>query len=114
MVKSLAFAVVVLWSTPVPAETVDVKYRGAVDLKPFTCSDITRSSFIKRVCYDKANQYMIIRLNHTYYHYCELPPSTLDALMAAESMGRYFNSTIKGSGKDGPFDCRTRRLPSYE
>jgi hypothetical protein len=26
------------------AETVQVKYRGSVDLKPFECTDITRSS----------------------------------------------------------------------
>lgn len=95
------------------AETVDVKYRGAVELKPFQCHDISRSSFIKRVCYDRLNQYMIIQLNSVYYHYCELPKSTLDALLAAPSMGQYFNGNIKGSGKDGPYDCRTHRVPKY-
>src|SRR5690348_14038895 len=95
------------------AETVDVKYRGPVDLNPFACSDITRSSFIERVCYDKANSYMIIRLRGTYYHYCELPQPTLDAFMSADSMGRYYNTNIKGTGKDGPYDCRTHRMPVY-
>jgi hypothetical protein len=56
---------------------------------------------------------MIIRLKGTYYHYCELPSSTFDALVSAESMGRYYNANIKGAGSDGPFDCRTHRLPSY-
>ena len=32
------------------AETVEVKYRGAVDLAPFKCTSIDRSSFIRRVC----------------------------------------------------------------
>ncbi|MDH2381951.1 MULTISPECIES: hypothetical protein [unclassified Bradyrhizobium] len=50
--------VVFALSTSVPlAETVDVKYRGAVDLKSFACTDITRSSFIQRACYDKAQSY---------------------------------------------------------
>jgi hypothetical protein len=37
-----------------------VKYRGTVDLAPFACEDITRSSFIERVCYDSKNTYMLI------------------------------------------------------
>jgi hypothetical protein len=32
------------------AESVYVKYRGEVDLKSFDCTEIARSSFIKRVC----------------------------------------------------------------
>jgi hypothetical protein len=44
------------------AETVDVKYRGIVDLKPFACSETSRRSFIRRVSYDRANQYMLIKL----------------------------------------------------
>jgi hypothetical protein len=39
--------------------------------------------------------------------------AALDALVSAESMGRNYNAHIKGAGSDGPFDCRTHRLPSY-
>ena len=95
------------------AETIDVKYRGPVDLKPFACQSITRSSFINRVCYDAKEQYMVILLKTTYYHYCELPQATLTAFVNAESMGRYYNANIKGTGSDGPYDCRTHRLPKY-
>jgi len=42
---------------------------------------------------------MIIPLKDTYYHYCELPKSTLDAFMSASSMGQYFNGNIKVPGK---------------
>ncbi|WKA26372.1 KTSC domain-containing protein [Bradyrhizobium roseum] len=100
-------------ATTAHAETVDVKYRGQVDLKPFTCQSITKSSFVNRICYDAKNQYMIILLKDTYYHYCEIPKSTVDALLSADSHGRYYNANIKGSGKDGPYDCRTHRVPSY-
>ena len=41
---------------------MDVKYRGPVDLKTFACSDVL-SSFVRRVCFDKANSYMLIDLN---------------------------------------------------
>lgn len=36
------------------AETIEVKYYGSLDLKVFACTSITRSSFINRACYDKA------------------------------------------------------------
>jgi hypothetical protein len=95
------------------AETIDVKYYGPLDLKSFACSDITRSSFINRACYDKAKQFMVVQLNGTYYPYCEMQAATYDAFLNASSMGQYYNANIKGSGKDGPFDCRTHAVPKY-
>jgi hypothetical protein len=95
------------------AETIDVKYYGALDLKSFACTDITRSSFINRACYDKAKQFMVVQLQGTYYPYCEMPAATYDAFLNASSMGQYYNANIKGSGKDGPFDCRTHAKPTY-
>jgi hypothetical protein len=88
------------------AETVDVKYGGLVDLKPFDCADITRSSFIKRVCYDHVNSYMVVSLNGTYYDYCHIDSSTVNSFLAADSMGRFFNASIKGR-----FDCKTGNVP---
>lgn len=93
----------------VNAETVNVKYRGPVDLKTFTCETVARSSLVKRVCYDQREQYMIINLQGTYYHYCEINARTVSALLGASSMGRYYLANIKGD-----FDCRTRRVPAYK
>lgn len=98
--------------SPAQAETVDVKYRGPVDLKPFTCTN-TVSSFVNRVCYDKTNSYMLILLKNTWYHYCEIDAGTVALLISATSVGRYYNTNIRGTGKDGPFDCRTHRAPNY-
>jgi hypothetical protein len=113
MTRSIVTVLAILIATPVRSETVDVKYRGVVDLKLFTCTDTPRSSFIRRVCYDKAQSYMLIDLKGTYYHYCELPAATFDAFMAAPSIGQFYNQKIKGTGSDGPFDCRTHRVPGY-
>jgi hypothetical protein len=107
-----AMVVVALLSAPARSESVVVKYRGSVDLKSFVCTE-TQSSFVNRVCYDKANMYMLILLNSTWYHYCEIDEGTVSALISAESVGRYYNARIKGSGNDGPFDCRTHRVPNY-
>lgn len=91
------------------AESVFVKYRGEVDLKSFDCTDVARSSFINRVCYDKRNAYMLISLNGTFYHYCQIDPSTVSSLLNAPSMGQFYNASIKGD-----FDCRVHRVPDYE
>jgi hypothetical protein len=91
MIRGLLAVAPTLVIAEVRSETVDVKYRGPVDLKRFECRDTLRSSFIQRVCYDKPQSYMIINLKGTYYHYCELPPATFDALVGAPSMGQFYN-----------------------
>jgi|SRR3954452_4557741 hypothetical protein len=95
------------------AETIDVKYYGKLDLEPFACTDVTRSSFIDRSCYDKSKKFMVVQLKGTYYPYCEIPPSIYETFLNAPSMGRFYNASIKGTGKDGPFDCRTHVQPKY-
>ena len=112
IVISLA-ALSTLLCSSVKAETVVVKYRGSVDLTTFECPAIKDSSFVKRICYDKTNQYMILLLQQTYYHYCEIGPQVVAAFIAADSLGRYYNANIKGGGSDGPYDCRTHRIPTY-
>ncbi|MEH2614170.1 KTSC domain-containing protein [Bradyrhizobium sp. AZCC 1693] len=113
----LAFILALLFTASwQEAETVDVRDRGPVDLRAFTCQDVTRSSIIARVCYDDANQYMLIQRNGVYDHYCELPKAARDALLNAPSMGQYFKANIKATGSDenGPYDCRTHKVPSYQ
>ena len=58
--------ILLLLTAEVRSETVDVNYRGSVDLKTFECRDTPRSRFIQRVCYDKPQSYMIISLKGTH------------------------------------------------
>ena len=89
----------VLLSSGAAAEDVVVKYReGTVSLDTFKCESITKSTFVNRVCYDAAQEYMIIQLQDTYYHYCEIDQGTVDGLLSAVSLGKFFNANIKGSG----------------
>jgi hypothetical protein len=105
---ALSLALVIDLIASCSAETADVKYRGVVDLSHFSCKPIGRSGFIKRVCYDAANAYMIVMLKDTYYHYCDVDNATHDTFMNSDSMGSYFNASIKGH-----FDCRTGHVPAY-
>ncbi len=96
------------WADDAAAETVFVKYRGPVDLSPFACEWISRSSVVNRLCYDLRERYVIVNLRGTYYHYCEVPPNAVAAWRQADSMGRFYNARIKGG-----FDCRVLYVPSY-
>jgi hypothetical protein len=91
------------------AETVDVKYRGTVDLKPFACQDVTRSSLVSRVCYDASNRVMIVQSNAVYSQYCEVPEAVRDGFLNAPSMGQYYKAGIKGAGAETPYRCDADR-----
>ena len=98
------------------AETVCVKYGPCpLDLSQFTCNDTPRSSFVRRVCYDGRKRFMVIKLRNTWYTYCEIGPETIQKLLFAPSIGRYYNQFIrsKRDGSHGPFDCRDHTMPSY-
>ena len=103
MVRAATALFLSLVAAPVTSETVDVRGRGAVDLKTFECRDINRSSLIQRVCYDRARHYLIVGIRGSYDGYCELPQQTFDSFMTAPSMGQFFNRNIR-AGLD---NCRT-------
>jgi hypothetical protein len=56
---------------------------------------------------------VIVQLKSVYYHYCEMPKTTVDEWLTAPLMGQFYNARIKSTGKDGPYDCRTHRVPSF-
>jgi hypothetical protein len=109
LMTRIAFILALLFTAPwEQAEIVDVKDRGAVDLKPFNCQDITRSSVIGRVCYDAESRRMLVQHHAVYRQYCELPKHTVDAFLNAPSMGRFFKIDIEGGDGNGPYACPPR------
>jgi hypothetical protein len=94
------------------AETVDVDRRGAVDLAPFACQDVTRSSLVSRVCYDAANRVMIVQANAAWSQYCDVAEAVRDEFLNAPSMGQYYRANIKGS-EAGQYECELHRAPKY-
>lgn len=103
--------VVVNKVSPAPAKKIiTVKYRnGTVDLNSGDFEYFpTSSSFVNGLWYDQSNQYMIILLNSTYYHYCGLPLSEWRSFKSSDSFGTYYNQRIKGN-----YDCRQGYVPSY-
>lgn len=90
---------------------VTVKYRddkvniAASNFEPLDKSDST----VKGAWYDSSNEYMVVKLNGTYYHYCGMPGSVWGDLKATSSPYDYYQDNIKGN-----FDCRKNPVPRYE
>jgi len=98
-------------SSPVETNIVTIKYRDdQVDLAnpDFEYLDTSGSSFVRGAWYDSDNQYMVIKLNDTYYHYCDMPISAWDSFGSASSFGSHYRSHIKGN-----YDCRQGYVPDY-
>jgi len=92
------------------SETVYVKYRGNVDVDNghFSKLQIGPSSFVKEMYYDKNNEYLLVSLRGTYYHYCYIPENIVSQWVDSPSIGRYYNASIKGN-----YGCRYKPVPNY-
>ncbi len=92
------------------SETVYIKYKGTVDVDNghFSHLELKNSSLVKDMYYDKNNEYLLVRLKHTYYHYCSIPSNVINSWVGSPSLGRYYNTYIKGN-----YDCRIYPVPNY-
>lgn len=91
------------------------KYGECVPASKFACTSVDRSSLIYRVCYAEPEKYMIVQLGNakTDYHYCAVPADLVARFLAADSMGRFYNSEIRSSANDGLYDCRNHTVPTF-
>lgn len=101
---------IILIPLSVYAQDIYVKYRGYVnvDNANFKHLNIQDSSIIHDMYYDASNNYLIIKIQSTNYHYCGLPKSVIHKWISSSSLGRYYLSNIKGN-----YDCRVYPMPRY-
>ena len=112
----LMFSALFLFSfspAPLAAEEACIRYHKCIPLDGFKCESVSRSSLVHRVCYLEAKRYMLIWLgrNEIAYHYCEIGSDVVAALLAAPSMGRFYNQNIKSDATGRKFDCRDHPIP---
>lgn len=97
------------YSTAFACNAAYVKYRDThVCLDQFEYQDTSRNSFVKGAWYDASNDYMVLSLKGTKYHYCRMPDSVWNAFKGAFSYGRFYSANLKGK-----YDCRLGGVPSY-
>ncbi|WP_431206627.1 KTSC domain-containing protein [Bradyrhizobium betae] len=107
MVRALAILLAQLVAAPIVSETVETGERRLIDLGTFECRDITRSTVLQRVCYDPAQQDLIVAVGGTYDRYCGVTVDIVERLLGAPSMGRFFKQNLKREAVSGRYDCRT-------
>lgn len=106
MVRALALLLAQLAAAPIVSETVETGERRRIDLATFECRDISRSTVLQRVCYDRAQQNLVVAVEGRYDRYCGVAAETVDSLLGAPSMGQFFNRTISRETAGSRYDCR--------
>ena len=109
MVRALAILLAQLMATPLVPETVEIRGRGDVDLTNFECRDINRSTVLQRVCYDRAQNDLIVAVRGSYERYCAVPADIVEGLMGAPSMGLFFNRHISRPGSGERYACAPQK-----
>ena len=105
MVRAVAILLAQLATAPIISETIETGEHRLVDLKTFECRDITRSTVLQRVCYDRAQQDLIVAVKGTYDRYCGVTADTVERLLGAPSMGQFFNRNIRRTTPGSRYDC---------
>lgn len=82
---------------------VDLAAPGMIQLPVVADGDVVS------VYWDSLNDYMVINLTGTWYHYCAFAMADAEAFVAAPSGGSHYQSVIRGT-----HDCRTvGTIPAY-
>ena len=107
--KKLALAFLLLVIAP-PASAVYVKYHGEVDVDSgdFESFSLKYYSLVHEIHYDHNEEYLVVRLKNTYYHYCRIPAEVVGDWVGARSLGKFYVYNIKGN-----YDCRLGGIPGY-
>jgi KTSC domain-containing protein len=107
VVRAIAILLSHLLTAPIVSETVEIGGDGHFDLGTFECRDINRSTILQRVCFDRTQNNLILAVNGAYDRYCSVPADTVDDLLAAPSMGQFFNRNIRRPASGDRYDCPT-------
>lgn len=113
MIRIIATTLALLLTAPVETEKVEAG-GGTVDLTPFVCTDTPRSTMIQRICYDKAARQLLVGVKGAYRGYCDVPPATFEAFIAARSLGYYYRRHLAQSDAGGAFRCSDAALRRHE
>ena len=108
MVRALALLLAQFAAAPIVSETIETAEHRHIDLATFECRDISRSTVLQRVCYDRAQQALVVAVNGAYDRYCGVPVDTVERLLGAPSMGQFFNQNIKRDVTAGRYVCVPR------
>ena len=89
---------------------VSVKYHKKVNLHDDKFVEVNvDDNLVKELHFDASSNYAIVKLKHTYYHYCGIPASVVSSWDAVKNQSSYYRTKIQGR-----YDCRIYPIPSYD
>lgn len=93
-----------------PPTEVSIKYRDdKVNVSGENFEHVRMDdSTLKNAWYDRSEQYLILQLGKTNYHYCDTPFDAWENLKNSSSPYSTYSNLFKGN-----YDCRTGHVPSY-
>ncbi len=110
MYKHIFILITLLYVSITYAQDINVKYRGNVNVNNghFIEYPLKPSSLVEQIYYDEPNQYLIVSLNGTFYHYCSIPEEVVNAWVDAPSLAEYYKANVEEK-----YDCQINPTPEY-
>ncbi len=91
------------------SEYVSIKYRDdKVNVSDFEYFYVSINQMVREAWYDKYNNYFIINLRNTKYHYCDFPEDIWLDFKKSTSIDYFYDRFIYGK-----YDCRESVVPTY-
>ena len=117
-------ALIVMFSTPAaaqveeqvcafgycgPSDCIYVRSNGHVAKNHFTCEAICDSLNIDEVCYDSANEYLVVHYDRAYIQYCGVEEDLVNSFINASEKEKFYNRFFRRQ-----FNCAATPPPEYE
>jgi len=85
-------------SMQIDAREISVKYlNDKVNVINFIEYELKKSSFVKEMFYKPSQKYLIVRLNNTFYHCCEIPQRKVTDWVSSISLGSFYIKHIRNN-----------------
>ncbi len=94
-VRRLLILAILLFSvTGAHAETIQVKFLGPVDLSNYKCPNIKPDGDVRRICFDEVKKHLIVKLDRTYYNYCNMTWDVVTKWISSPDLGDHYRNYI--------------------
>lgn len=101
-VRRLLYLIIILFSvTGAHAETIQVKYLGKLDISNYKCLNIKPDADVRRICFKKDKKHLIVKLDKTYYNYCNVTQDAVTKWISASDLSEHYRNFIQTNKRMG-------------
>ncbi len=101
-VRRFLYIIIILFSvTGAHAETIQVKYLGKSDISSYKCVNIKPGADVRRICFNKDKKHLIVKLDKTYYKYCNMTEDAVTKWISASVLSEHYRNFIQTNTRMG-------------